>query len=51
MEYTIIEVETIDGIQEHVVLEVENGGVITFPNVDSNPNYIQFKLDLAKEQK
>jgi hypothetical protein len=51
MKYTIIEVETIDGVQEHIVLEVENGGIITFPKLDSNSSYAQFKLDLAKEQK
>jgi len=51
MKYTIIEIENIDGIQKHVILESENGAVITFPKLDSNPNYIQFKKDLAKEQK
>lgn len=51
MKYKIIEVEGIDGIEEHVVVDTPDGGYITFPAVDSNPNYIQFKLDLAKEQK
>lgn len=50
MKYTIIEVQEIDGIKEHVILETA-GGIVTFPAVDTNPNYIQFKLDLAEEQK
>jgi hypothetical protein len=51
MKYEIIEVQGIDGTEQHVVIEQENGGYITFPAVDSNPNYVQFKLDLAQEQK
>jgi hypothetical protein len=51
MKYKIIEVQELDGMQEHVIIELTDGGYITFPAVDSNPNYIQFKLDIAEEQK
>lgn len=51
MKYEIIEVQGIDGIQKHVIIEQEGGGYITFPAIDSNPNYVQFKLDIAEEQK
>jgi len=51
MKYKIIKVDGLDGPEEHVVIEQENGGYITFPAIDSNPNYIQFKLDIAEEQK
>jgi len=51
MKYEIIEIEGIDGLEEHVVIDKGNGEYLTFPKLDSNPNYIQFKLDLAEEQK
>lgn len=51
MEYEIIEVEGMDGIEEHVVIQMPNNGKLTFPAVDTNPNYVQFKLDIAEEQK
>jgi hypothetical protein len=51
MEYEIIQIEGIDGLEEHIVIDKGNGEYLTFPKLDSNPNYIQFKLDLAKEQK
>lgn len=51
MKYEIIEIEGIDGPEEHVVIDKGNGEYLTFPKLDSNPNYIQFKLDLAEEQK
>lgn len=50
MKYKIIKVDGFDGLEDHVVLETVNGECITFPAVDSNPNYIQFKLDIAEEQ-
>jgi hypothetical protein len=51
MKYDIIEVQGIDGIEEHVIIDTPDGGYITFPAVDTNPNYKQFKLDIAEEQK
>lgn len=51
MNYEIIQIEGIDGLEEHIVIDNGNGEYLTFPKVDSNPNYVQFKLDLAKEQK
>jgi len=51
MEYTTIEIQGIDGLERHIRIATEDGGYITFPAVDSNPNYVQFKLDLAQEQK
>jgi hypothetical protein len=49
MEYRIIEVDDIGGVQEHIILEDGNGGYITFPAVDSNPNYIEFKKQITEE--
>lgn len=51
MNYKTIEIEGIDGLEEHIVVDKGNGEYLTFPKLDSNPNYVQFKLDLAKEQK
>jgi hypothetical protein len=51
MEYKTIQIEGIDGPEEHIVINKGNGEYLTFPKLDSNPNYIQFKKDLAKEQK
>lgn len=51
MKYTIVEIEGIDGVQEHVIIELERGAILTFPALDSNPNYIEFKKQLAEEQK
>jgi|LakMenEpi03Aug12_release.lakeMendotaPanAssembly.Ray.scaffolds.fasta_scaffold3353356_1 hypothetical protein len=51
MKYEIIEVQGIDGVEEHVIVETANNEYITFPALDSNPNYIQFKKQLAEEQK
>jgi hypothetical protein len=51
MKYEIIEFEGINGLEKHVVIDRENGEYLTFPAVDSNQNYIQFKLDIAEEQK
>jgi hypothetical protein len=51
MNYKIIKFEGIDGLEEHIVIEKENGEYLTFPAIDTNPNYIQFKLDIAEEQK
>jgi hypothetical protein len=51
MEYEIIEVQGIDGVEEHVVIQMPDGGKLTFPAVETNPNYKQFKLNIAEEQK
>jgi len=51
MNYETIQIEGIDGLEEHIVIDKGNGEYLTFPKLDSNPNYIQFKSDLAKEQK
>lgn len=47
MNYEIIEIEGMDGPEEHIVIDKGNGEYLTFPAVDSNPNYIQFKLEIA----
>ncbi|MFY8212097.1 MAG: hypothetical protein ACOVLB_05465 [Candidatus Nanopelagicus sp.] len=51
MQYQTVEIEGVDGLEQHIIIEKENGEYLTFPKLDSNPNYIQFKLDLAEEQK
>jgi hypothetical protein len=51
MKYEIIELEGIDGPEEHILIDKGNGEYLTFPAIDSNPNYKQFKLDIAEEQK
>jgi hypothetical protein len=51
MKYKIIEVEGIDGIERHVVMELEDGGFLTFPAVNSNESYVEFQRKLAEEQK
>jgi len=51
MKYEIIEIQGIDGLERHVRIENEYGECITFPAIDTNPNYIEFKAKLAEEQK
>ena len=51
MEYEIIEVEGMDGPEEHIVIDKGNGEYLTFPAINTNPNYVEFKLQIAEEQK
>jgi len=50
MKYKIIEVEGINGLEKHVIIENENGGYTTFPASDDNPSYIEFKKQIGKEK-
>ena len=50
MKYTIIEIDGIDGPEKHVIIEHENGGYTTFPAVETNPNYVEFKKQIKEEK-
>lgn len=42
MDYEIITVETLAGLQEHVVVTRKDGSFESFPVDETNPRYIQF---------
>lgn len=42
MNYEIIEVETLDGVKEHVVIDLGDGAFKSFPADPVNPEYVAF---------
>ena len=42
MNYEEIEVETLSGVQSHIVIDLGDGGFKSFPADLSNPEYVAF---------
>ena len=49
MTFEEIEVETLDGIQKHIVIKYENGTMKGFPADESNPEFVAFQKALEAE--
>lgn len=49
MKYEIIETEFMGNVQEHVVIDREDGSFESFPVDESNPRYQQFLQQLEAE--
>jgi hypothetical protein len=42
MNYQEIEIETLDGVQKHIILDLGDGAFKSFPAVEGNPEYDAF---------
>lgn len=44
MTYKEIEIETLDGIQTHIILDLGNGAFKSFPADETNPEYVAWAI-------
>ena len=49
MKYEIIEVDVIGAVQEHILIDREDGSFESFPVDENNPRYQQFLAELEAE--
>jgi hypothetical protein len=49
MNYKEIEVETLNGIQKHIIIDLGDGAFKSFPADESNPEYVAFLASLEAE--
>ena len=49
MNYEEIEIESISGIQKHIIIDNEDGSFKSFPADKANPEYIAFLAQLEQE--
>jgi hypothetical protein len=50
MEYKEIEIQSMAGIETHIVIDNEDGSFKSFPADESNPEYIAFLAQLEAEE-
>lgn len=50
MNYQEIEVESLSGLQKHIMIDNGDGSFKSFPADESNPEYIQFLERLAETE-
>jgi hypothetical protein len=48
MNYKEIEVESMIGLQKHIIIDNEDGSFKSFPADNSNPEFIRFLQELEK---
>jgi hypothetical protein len=49
IKYEEIEVESMAGVQKHIVVEIAEGEFKSFPADESNPEYVAFQKALEAE--
>jgi hypothetical protein len=49
MTFEEIEIETIDGIQKHIIIDLGDGAFKSFPADESNSEYVAFLASLEEE--
>jgi len=48
MNYKEIEVETLNGIQKHIIIDLGDGAFKSFPADESNPEFVAFQKALEE---
>ena len=49
MNYEEIEIESLDGTQKHIIIDLGDGAFKSFPADESNPEFVAFLASLEAE--